>query len=86
MNCPDFHKLINEFYKLTNVPALLNTSFNLHGNPVVHDLKDAIKTFDNCELKFLLINDFLIKKKKVIRYLNNESNFNWKSQNEFSFS
>lgn len=62
MNCPDFHKLINEFYKLTNVPALLNTSFNLHGNPVVHDLKDAIKTFDNCELKFLLINDFLIKK------------------------
>jgi carbamoyltransferase len=62
INCPDFHKLINEFYKLTNVPALLNTSFNLHGNPVVHDLKDAIKTFDNCELKFLLINDFLIKK------------------------
>ena len=76
--------MINEFYKLTNVPALLNTSFNLHGNPVVHDLKDAIKTFDNCELKFLLINDFLIK--KVIRYLNNESNFNWKSKNEFSFS
>lgn len=62
MNCPDFHKLINEFYKLTNVPALLNTSFNLHGNPVVHDLKDAIKTFDNCELKYLLINDFLIQK------------------------
>ena len=45
--CPEFHKLINEFYKLTKVPALLNTSFNLHGKPIVHNLNDAIQTFNN---------------------------------------
>ena len=63
--CADFHKIISEFYKLTKVPALLNTSFNLHGNPIVHDLKDAIKTFENCDLRFLLVNNVLIKKKDI---------------------
>ena len=60
---PDYYNLINEFYKLTSIPALLNTSFNLHGFPLSSNLSNIIYTFKNSGLKYLYINDkFLIKK------------------------
>lgn len=40
---PLYHSVIKEFYKLTGVPAVLNTSFNRHGLPIVHSPKDAIE-------------------------------------------
>ena len=59
-----YYNLINEFYKLTGIPALLNTSFNLHGFPLSSNLSNIIYTFKNSGLKYLYINDrFLIKKK-----------------------
>ena len=61
---PSYYNLINEFYKLTGIPALLNTSFNLHGFPLSSNLSNIIYTFKNSGLKYLYINDrFLIKKK-----------------------
>lgn len=58
-----FYSLINSFYKLTNVPALLNTSLNLHGYPISSDIDDILFTFNNSGLKYLYIDDnFLIKK------------------------
>ena len=48
----NFHNLINEFYKLTNVPVLINTSFNVRGEPIVNSPKDAIKCFLGTNLDF----------------------------------
>ena len=40
-----YYSLINEFYKVTAVGALLNTYFNVHGEPIVLNLKSALRTF-----------------------------------------
>jgi carbamoyltransferase len=63
---PEYHRLISEYFKVSGVPALLNTSFNLHGEPIVNSVKDAIRTFRMSELDYLLIgNRFLLSKKTV---------------------
>lgn len=58
----DYYDLIKEFENLTGVGALLNTSFNMHGEPIVCSPSDAIRTFKKTGLKYLLIGDFLIRK------------------------
>ncbi len=61
---PNYYSIISNFSKKTGIPALLNTSLNLHGSPMASSLKDVIYTFKNSSLKYLYINDnFLIKKK-----------------------
>jgi carbamoyltransferase len=52
---PNFYDLINEFYKITNVPILFNTSFNLGGEAMVETLEDAIDTINRSEIEFLYI-------------------------------
>ena len=59
---PRFYNLINEFYKITNVPVLVNTSFNLNGEPIVESPSDAIRTFFTCGLDVLVLQDYIIKK------------------------
>ena len=59
---PEYWQLINEFYKLTGTPCILNTSFNLHGYPLVYSLEDAIKVFINSGLNYLVVEDYIIKK------------------------
>ena len=58
----DFYKILIEFEKLTNFPILLNTSFNVNGEPIACSPADAISTFFNCKLKVMVIGDYLIKK------------------------
>tara|TARA_B110001450_G_scaffold252980_1_gene275649 strand:+ start:982 stop:2748 length:1767 start_codon:yes stop_codon:yes gene_type:complete len=60
----EYYNLINEFYKITGVGALLNTSFNLHGEPIVSDPKSAIRTFKKSGLEYLYIDKYLVEKKK----------------------
>ncbi len=57
-----FWNLINEFYKITGVPVVLNTSFNYQGEPIVCSPPDALKTFFSTPLDYLVIEDFLISK------------------------
>jgi carbamoyltransferase len=57
-----YYNLINEFYKLTNVPLILNTSFNVAGEPIVETPADAIKCFLGTEIDYLVLNDFLVEK------------------------
>ena len=59
----DFYDLIKKFYNFSKIPALLNTSLNLHGRPKSSDIYDVIFTFKNSGLKYLYLeNKFLIKK------------------------
>lgn len=50
-----YYNLINEFYKITNVPILFNTSFNLAGEPLVETLDDAIRTITNSDIEYLYL-------------------------------
>jgi carbamoyltransferase len=59
---PQFYKLISHFYQQTQVPMLLNTSFNVMGKPLVHSLEDAISVFLTTGLDALVVNDYLICK------------------------
>jgi carbamoyltransferase len=59
----DYYDLIEEFSSITGIGALLNTSYNLHGLPVVNDVADAIHVFQNSGLKYLILNENLISKK-----------------------
>ncbi|MDC3156844.1 hypothetical protein OA855_03490 [Pelagibacteraceae bacterium] len=58
----DFYLLLNEFYKLTNIPSLLNTSFNLHGEPIVEKPLDALRVFFLSEIDVLVLNKYIIIK------------------------
>ena len=71
----NFHNLITEFYKLTKVPVLINTSFNVRGEPIVNSPKDAIKCFLGTNLDFLVLENFIICKKDQPEHLlkNNHS-------------
>lgn len=61
---PNFYELINEFFILTGIPALLNTSLNLHGNPICSTLKDVVFTFKESGLNYLYLDGkYLIKKR-----------------------
>jgi carbamoyltransferase len=56
---PRYYDLIKSFEKKTNIGGLLNTSLNLHGEPMVCSPEDAIHTFLNSELDILLFDNFL---------------------------
>lgn len=60
---PEYYDLILEFKKITGIGAVLNTSFNLHGEPNVCSPSDAIHTLDNSDLKYLILGSYLLKKK-----------------------
>src|SRR3989344_5390579 len=57
-----YYKLIQKFYELTGVPCILNTSFNLKGEPIVETPKQAIEDFLKTKMDYLVINDSLISK------------------------
>lgn len=59
---PRFYSLINCFYQQTQIPMLLNTSFNVMGKPLVHSLEDALSVFFTTGLDALVVNDYLICK------------------------
>lgn len=57
-----FYNLINEYFKKTGIPILINTSFNLNGEPIVCTPEDAIRTFYSCGLDILVIGDYIVEK------------------------
>jgi len=64
---PHFYTLIEEFYKLTNVPILFNTSFNLAGDCIVETVDDALNTIRKSTIEYLYLPEFnlLIQKESV---------------------
>ena len=61
---PRFWDLIRAFKELTGVPLLLNTSFNNNVEPIVDSVRDAIVTFLTTDLDYLVVGDFLVKKRR----------------------
>jgi len=57
-----YYKLIKEFYTITRIPCILNTSFNLKGEPIVESPQQALKDFLKTKIDYLVIEDFLIDK------------------------
>jgi len=50
---PHLYELLTQFKKITGVPILLNTSFNIAGDPLVESIEDAIKTFQKTDIDVL---------------------------------
>ncbi len=59
---PLYWRLIDEFEKRTGVPVVMNTSFNLRGEAIVHTPTDAIRTFYSSGMDALVIGSFLVEK------------------------
>jgi carbamoyltransferase len=59
---PRYYKLIKKFYEITGCPILINTSFNVRGEPIVCDPRDAFRCFMGTELDILVIGNFLLYK------------------------
>ena len=60
---PRYHGRISKFHELTGVPAVLNTSFNDRGEPIVMTPQDAVRCFSSTGLDHLAVGDFLVSKK-----------------------
>ena len=60
---PGYHRVIREFERRTGIGAVLNTSFNLHGEPLVGSPADAVDTFERSGLPHLALGRFLISKR-----------------------
>lgn len=59
---PDFHAILKRFEARTGCPVLMNTSFNVRGEPVVCTPDDAYRCFVNTEMDYLAIGNFLLKR------------------------
>ena len=66
-----YYNLIKKFYDLTNCPLLINTSFNVRGEPIVCTPKNAIECFMSTNLDALIIENFFILKNKQENKLKN---------------
>jgi carbamoyltransferase len=59
---PHFYALLKEFKKKTNCSVLINTSFNVRGEPIVCTPADALKCFFNTDMDYLVLEQFVISK------------------------
>ena len=57
-----FHALLKSYKALSGIGAILNTSFNLKGQPIVESPRDALMTFFGCGLDALIIGNYIVRK------------------------
>ncbi len=57
---PKYYQLLRYYEELTGCGGLLNTSFNLHGDPIVCTVRDAVETLLNSQLDYVTIEDYLV--------------------------
>jgi len=63
---PGMYKILDEYYKLTGLPVLINTSFNMHEEPIVCSPYDAVRAFKLGRLDYLSIGGFLAKSARPV--------------------
>ena len=59
---PLYYNLINEFYKLTSVPVIINTSMNVKGEPIVNTPKEAFNMLQKTDMDYLILGNHMVKK------------------------
>jgi len=64
---PRYHRLIDRFAQATGIPAVLNTSFNLKGEPIVNTPANAFSTFSRSEMDMLFLGNFVVEKEQLQR-------------------
>ena len=69
---PKYYDLLKSFKKLTNCPILVNTSFNIRGEPIVCTIEDAFKCFMGTELDILVCENFILQKHEQDKRLLND--------------
>ena len=67
---PRLYKLISEFEKITKIPMLVNTSFNIRDEPIVRSYKDAYRCFLYTDLDFLVLENYIISKEDQFAEVN----------------
>ncbi len=60
---PRYYQLIEHFKSLTGIGCVLNTSFNIHGSPMVHSPVDALETLLESDLRYLAMENYYVEKK-----------------------
>jgi carbamoyltransferase len=58
---PDFYEILSAYHQMTGIPSLINTSFNMHGEPIVCTPDDAMRSFQAGNLDYLAIGNWLVK-------------------------
>ena len=61
---PQFHRLLTEFDRQTGCPVLVNTSFNVRGEPIVCTPEDAFRCFMGTDMDYLVIGNLLLSKRQ----------------------
>ena len=76
---PRFHQLLSEFDQATDCPVLVNTSFNVRGEPIVASPEDAYRCFMRTEMDYLVLENCLLEKSQQPDFPDEES---WKDEFE----
>jgi len=74
---PKFYKLIQAFNNITGCPVIINTSFNVRGEPIVESPIDAYKCFMRTEMDYLVLGNFIINKNNQPQF---NDDINWKEK------
>jgi len=74
-NHPDYHRLISAFNDLTGCPLVINTSFNVRGEPIVCTIEDAYRCFRRTEMDILVLGDYILTKENLPEFVDTD----WKS-------
>ncbi len=64
---PEVHRILSEFRQLTGLPSVINTSFNIHEEPIVGSARDAVRAFLKGHLDYLALGDHLIEHPALVR-------------------
>jgi carbamoyltransferase len=76
---PTYHKLISKFFEKTGCPVIVNTSFNVRGEPIVESPLDAYKCFMRTEMDVLVLGNFILKKEDQPTF---HDDINWRNSYE----
>jgi carbamoyltransferase len=58
---PSYYRIIEGYRKITGIPTIINTSFNMHEEPIVESPGDAVRAFLSAKLDYLAIDNYLVK-------------------------